>query len=259
MFFLVLFSATRAIHVHAALYQVTTILTPGIHPYHLAMQDLSGEKLLVADTSAAAIYIVPPLSGPGMLSELFAGQPGVHGWNDGHRIDPPAALLQAPTSLCTDPSNGHVFFLDRGPSHGPSSVMTSLLRMVDGRTGAVRTIAGSMNESGTRDGTGSDAVLSMGSMSLHCSPQGPLLLVDSSGAGSIRRVDCVGEDCTHPQPHDKVGEYARILWEFAWASSIFASGMILATVLIVKDRVREAIQRFRERGNGQNLISLIDE
>ena len=255
----------RCIFLHAVAgskaYNVTTISTRGIRPYHITMHQ-TGEHAFVIDTSSAAIYLVS-LSAD-IPPELFAGQPGMHGWTDGHRIDPPGALLHSPTSLCLHPSSGDIYFLDRGPTQGPSSTMITLLRMIDVKTGAVRTIAGSVNDSGTSDGIGSDAVFSMGTSSIQCSPHGALFLADRSGTGSIRRVDCVGEDCIHPQPHPDDKGWVLLcwfLWKFAWISGVFISGMFFATILIASEQVREAIQRFRERSSckGENLISLIDE
>lgn len=87
-------------------YNVTTIQIPGIHPYYLSVASQSfqpggsGEAMqLIIDTPAAAIYRIS-LTRLDSPPELFAGQPGVHGWADGHRIDQPGALLHSPSSLC---------------------------------------------------------------------------------------------------------------------------------------------------------------
>ena len=157
-------------------YQVNTITLHGVHPYYLAMHSL-GEKALIVDSSNAAIYLVSTTDDSSI--ELFAGQPGEHGWRDGQRITgniSSAALLHSPTSICLDPISGNIFFLDRGPAESnASSAVATVLRMIDANTGWVRTILGSTNESGTRDGIGSEALLSSGSQSLHCMPRGDLV------------------------------------------------------------------------------------
>ena len=112
-------------------YQVNTITLHGVHPYYLAMHSL-GEKALIVDSSNAAIYLVSTTDDSSI--ELFAGQPGEHGWRDGQRITgnkSSAALLHSPTSICLDPISGNIFFLDRGPAESnASSAVATVLRMI---------------------------------------------------------------------------------------------------------------------------------
>ncbi|GAX83658.1 hypothetical protein CEUSTIGMA_g11083.t1 [Chlamydomonas eustigma] len=232
----------------AAAYEVITVYhgNPSagpIIPYYMAV-DVFNQRIFVTDHALPAIYVFRGFSDDGSLgkAELFAGNPEIPGWQDGPRLQPstsasgPAAVLNGrrvpssqsalfsrPEGICHDPS-GNLFVLDHGEYTDPLNNITHLyclLRRIDAVTGLVTTVAGDRTSSRSKDGSGSNATFSTGTLDLKCDSSGTLWIADRSSGGAVRKVMCVGEDCggtpppSEPPSHHAAGLFSYALWAFA--------------------------------------------